>query len=49
MVKIVEVKTKRDKKLFVDFATKLYKGNAYYVHPLRADEMAVFDPKKISL
>lgn len=46
MVKIVEVKSKREKNLFVDFPTKLYKGNDYYVHPLRCDEMNIFNPKK---
>ena len=46
MITVVEVKTKRQKKKFVDFPTKLYKGNDYYVHPLRMDELAIFDPKK---
>lgn len=46
MVKIIEVKTKKDRRDFVDFPTKLYKGNEYYVHPLRMDELAIFDPKK---
>ena len=46
MIKIVEVKTKKQKKCFVDFPTKLYKGNEYYVHPLRADELGIFEPNK---
>ena len=46
MINIVEVKTKKQKKQFVDFPTKLYKKNNFYVHPLRADELALFDPEK---
>ena len=46
MITVVEVKNKRQRKKFVDFPTKLYKGNDYYVHPLRMDEFAIFDPKK---
>lgn len=46
MINVVEVKTRKQKKQFVDFPTKLYSGNNCYVHPLRMDEMALFDPKK---
>lgn len=46
MIEIKEVKTKKDKKLFVDFPTKLYKKCQQYVHPLRMDEMNLFDKKK---
>lgn len=46
MVEIIEVKTKKDRKAFVDFPTKLYDGNPYYVHPLRGDELGIFSPKK---
>ena len=46
MIEIVEVKTDKQKKLFVDFPTKLYKKNPYYVHPLRGDELNLFDPDK---
>lgn len=46
MIEIIEVKTKKDRRDFVDFPTKLYKGNDYYVHPLRMDEMDIFNPKK---
>lgn len=46
MIEIIEVKTDKQKKLFVDFPTKLYKSNPYYVHPLRMDELALFDPEK---
>ena len=33
MIEIKEVKTKSDKRKFVDFPTKLYKGCDQYVHP----------------
>ncbi len=46
MVNVVEVKTRKQRKQFVDFPTKLYSGNDYYVHPLRVDELALFSPKK---
>lgn len=46
MVEIIEVKTKKQRKQFVDFPTKLYEGNPYYVHPLRGDELGIFTPKK---
>ena len=45
-VLIKEVKTKKELKHWVDFPTKLYKGNDFYVHPLRSDEFAIFDPEK---
>ncbi|MBQ7352333.1 MAG: hypothetical protein IJW59_05720 [Clostridia bacterium] len=46
MINVVEVKTKKQKKQFVDFPTRLYEGNNGYVHPLRMDEMNLFSPKK---
>lgn len=46
MIKVVEVKTRKQKRQFVDFPTKLYKDCEFYVHPLRGDEFAIFDPKK---
>ena len=46
MIEVQEVKTRKQKNQFVDFPTKLYKDNEYYVHPLRIDEMALFSPKK---
>ena len=46
MINVVEVKTKRQKRQFVDFPTKLYNGNEFYVHPLRGDELNIFNPKK---
>lgn len=46
MYEIREVKTKKEQKLFVDFPTKLYEGNKQYVHPLRSDELGLFNRKK---
>lgn len=46
MIEIVEVKTKKQQKQFVDFPTKLYKDNQFYVHPLRGDELNWFNPEK---
>jgi len=46
MIKIEEVKTKKQQKQFVDFPTKLYKNCINYVHPLRCDEMNLFNRKK---
>ncbi|MDR2584888.1 MAG: N-acetyltransferase [Prevotellaceae bacterium] len=38
-IKIKEVSNKKELWQFIDFATKLYKGNKYYVPALRIDEM----------
>ena len=46
MIEIKEVKTKKDIKKFVDFPTELYKGVKQYVHPLRSDEINLFNEKK---
>ena len=46
MIEIKEVKSRRDKARFVDFPTKLYEDCPYYVHPLRSDEMNLFNRKK---
>ena len=45
---IKEVKTKSDRKKFVDFPTKLYKNCKQYVHPLRSDELNLFSEKNVS-
>lgn len=39
MFKVVEVNTKRQLKRFVEFPYELYKGNSYWIPPLRSDEM----------
>lgn len=46
MIEIKEVKTKKDIKKFVDFPTKLYRGVKQYVHPLRGDELNLFNENK---
>ncbi len=46
MITVAPVTTKAQLKKFVDFQPKLYKGNKFYVPPIRADEIAVFTPKK---
>lgn len=42
MIKIVEVKTKRQQKKFIEFPLKLYKKCPYFVPPLYSDELAMF-------
>lgn len=42
MIEVREVKTKKEKKEFVNFPLKLYKNNPYFVPPLYSDEMALF-------
>jgi len=46
MVEIVEVKSKKQQKIFVNFQLQLYKDCPYFVPPIVADEMAIFNPKK---
>ena len=46
MVRVIEVKTRKQKRQFVNFPSELYKDSPYYVHPLIADEMDMFNPKK---
>src|SRR6202007_3196062 len=43
---ITEVKTKADKKAFLDVARIIYKTDPVWVCPLDNDIEAVFDPKK---
>ena len=42
MLEIVEVKTKRQQKDFLDFPLKLYRGNPCFVPPLYSDEKKMF-------
>ena len=44
MLEIVEVKTKRQQKDFLDFPLKLYRGNPCFVPPLYSDEKKMFRP-----
>ncbi|SEG08971.1 hypothetical protein SAMN04487934_107175 [Eubacterium ruminantium] len=43
MIEVREVKTKREKKEFLDFPLRLYKGNPYFVPPLYGDEKKIFN------
>ena len=47
MVEIIEVKTKKQRKEFVKFPLRLYKGNKYFVPPLFGDEMKMFTEKNV--
>ena len=47
MIEIREVKTKKERKQFVEFPLNLYKGNEYFVPPLYGDEMAIFSPNYV--
>ncbi len=47
MIKIVEVVTKKQRKEFVEYPLRLYKGNPYFVPPLYGDEMTIFTPKNV--
>ncbi len=42
MVEVVEVKTSKQKKEFLNFPLDMYKGNPYFVPPLYADEKKIF-------
>ncbi len=46
MVEIIEVKTKKQQKAFVNFQLKLYKDCPYFVPPIVSDELSIFNPKK---
>jgi len=45
-VEIVEVKSRKQQKSFVNFPFDLYSGNPYWVPPLKRDEFALFDRSK---
>ena len=47
MIEILEVKTKKQRKEFVEFPLRMYKGNPYFVPPLYGDEMKMFTPKNV--
>lgn len=44
MIEIQEVKTRKQRKQFVEFPLKLYKDSKWFVPPLYGDEMNVFKP-----
>ena len=45
-VVVREVKTKKERRLFVSFPNELYRTSPYYVPPMYADELADMDPRK---
>ena len=47
MLQIVEVKTRKQRKEFVEYPLRMYKGNPYFVPPLYGDEMKMFTKKNI--
>ncbi len=47
MIDVREVKTNRERREFVQFPLKLYKGNPWFCPPLYADEMSIFGSKNI--
>ena len=46
MITVVEVKTKKQKKQFLNFPLKLYKKCKYFVPPLYVDEKKMFKKKR---
>ncbi|MBQ9117695.1 MAG: hypothetical protein IJY11_00640 [Clostridia bacterium] len=46
-VTIIPVTTRKDRKEFVEYPLRIYKGNPYFVPPFYADEMALFTDKNI--
>ena len=45
MITVKEVVAQADYKQFVNFPYELYKGNEYWVPPLRKDELNMLSPK----
>lgn len=45
-LEIKEIVTKTERREFIKFPFRLYKGNAYWVPPLIMEEMGTLDPKK---
>jgi len=48
MVEIKVVETKKQRKTFVNFLFKLYKGNKYWAPPFKASEMDILIPGKVA-
>ena len=44
-IRIIEVKTKKQQKEFIEFPLRLYKGNPFFVPPLYGDEKKLFTDK----
>ncbi|MBQ7408631.1 MAG: hypothetical protein IJW13_05095 [Clostridia bacterium] len=47
MIEIKQVNNAKERKNFLDFANKMYKGNPCYVPPLYADEKTLFSDKNV--
>ena len=47
MLEIIKVETKKQRKEFIEYPLRIYKGNPYFVPPLYADEKAMFTNKNI--
>ena len=47
MVEVIEVTTKKQRKEFIEYPLRLYKGNPYFVPPLYIDEVNLFTKKNI--
>ncbi len=48
MVEVREVKTRKEKRDFINFPLKLYKDNPYFVPPLYCDEKALFKEDNVN-
>lgn len=46
MIEVVQVATEREKKIFLDFPYKLYRGDPLWVPPLYAERAKLTDPKR---
>lgn len=47
MIQIIPVTTKKQRKEFVEYPLRMYKGDPYFVPPLYGDEMKIFTDKNI--
>lgn len=47
MLQIIKVETKKQRREFIEYPLRIYKGNPYFVPPLYADEKAMFTDKNI--
>ena len=47
MLEIIEVKTRKQRKEFVEYPLRLYRGNPNFVPPLYGDEMKIFTKKNV--
>ena len=46
-LQIIPVVTRKERKEFVEYPLRLYKGNPYFVPPFYGDEMKLFTSKNI--